>query len=89
MRLKMKYCNDSIEVGKVKPCPFCGTVDKLEITERKSYNELVKKNGYSLIYIECKTCAMEFKLYEVPDNNYDLGVGILITRWNQRKEDKA
>ena len=89
MRLKMNYNNNSIEVGEIKPCPFCGTVDGLEISERDSYNELVEEYGTSLIYIECKTCAMEFKLYEVPDNNYDLGVGILITRWNQRKEDKA
>ena len=72
-----------IEVGDVKPCPFCGERD-LEITPERMYKSLCEENGSSLIEIECTICDTSMKVFNIPDNNYHMGVGILIERWNRR-----
>lgn len=73
-----------IEVGDIKPCPFCGELDDLTITDAGSYGDLVEAHGSSLISINCRKCDLEKKLYRIPGNNYMLGLGILITKWNTR-----
>lgn len=76
----------TLEVGEVKNCPFCGSSDELRITSRESYDKLVKKHGSSLIEISCRRCDISYRLYNIPDNNYDMGMGIMITKWNNRRE---
>lgn len=84
MKIKCEYSDKGIEVGKVKPCPFCGEVEHIKVTNPETFGELVEEHGHSMITVECKNCDLTLALYDVPDNNYMLGMGRLIERWNHR-----
>lgn len=81
--LKMELSEKEVDAA-VKPCPFCGNSQKLFITDEKLYRELVEENGSSLIGISCNVCNTTQRLYSIPDNNYWMGVGMLISKWNTR-----
>ena len=83
MALRMYHSKTEIKDVAIKPCPFCGSTN-LVITEEESFNRLCEENGRSLISIECKICNVEAKLYTIPNNNYWLGVGLMIAKWNTR-----
>lgn len=76
----------TIEVD-VKPCPFCGSNDRLVISKRDHFDKLVAENGSSMISIECKRCDLEFKDYDRENSNdYDFLRMRIVRRWNERKE---
>ena len=69
----------------IKACPFCGNKD-LIVSSKSQYDEICAENGSSLVGIKCCKCDTEKKLYDIPDNNYWLGIGMLIGEWNRRCE---
>ena len=79
----MYYSKSEIKDVAIKPCPFCGNI-KLYVTDQKDYEELCEKNGHAMLSIECKVCDTELKMYNIPNNNYWMGVGMLIAKWNTR-----
>ena len=81
--LRMEYDNKEIEDTGFKACPFCGN-EKLVITPKSQYDEICAEHGSALVSIECRKCHTEKKLYDIPDNNYWLGIGMLIGEWNRR-----
>jgi len=84
MKIKCDYSEKGIEVGKITPCPFCGMQERLTITNPESYERLVAEHGSSVIVLRCKGCDMEFSQHDIPNNNYMMGAGKLIERWNHR-----
>jgi len=87
MAMFMELSKTEIKNVAHKPCPFCGNT-KLYISEQKNYEELCDENGHSMLSIECKVCKMDLKEYDIPNNNYWLGVGLLVGKWNRRNEVK-
>ena len=83
MSLKMYHSKTEIKGAVVKGCPFCGNQNLL-ISEQKDYEKLCRENGSSLLKIVCRVCNTENTLYDIPDNNYWIGVGFLIAKWNTR-----
>lgn len=77
------YGDEILTDNHIKACPFCGN-DRFEITSQEVYEEVCKEHGKSIISIECGKCCAGKKLYEIPKNNYWLGVGMLIGEWNRR-----
>lgn len=72
---------------KLKPCPICGRNDRLVISKKDKYEELLEKNGSAMISMECKRCDLELKNYDHYNiNNYAVLRSMLINRWNERKE---
>lgn len=83
MALFMEISKTEIKNVAHKPCPFCGNTH-LIVTDKDSFDELCKENGKSLVDIECNVCNTRMYMYSVPNNNYWLGVGMLIAKWNTR-----
>ena len=84
MKIKCDYSDKDIEVGNVRPCPFCGMQERLTITDPESYEKLVAEHGSSVIVLRCKGCDMDLSQHDIPGNNYMMGAGKLIERWNHR-----
>lgn len=84
MKIKVDYKENGLEVGKIEPCPFCGEHERLTITGQESYEKLVAEHGSSVIVLRCKGCDTEFSQHDIPNNNYMMGVGKLVERWNHR-----
>lgn len=84
MKINDGYKEKGLEVGKIAPCPFCGTHEHLNITNQEPYEKLVAEHGSSVITLRCKGCDMELSQYDIPNNNYMMGVGKLVERWNHR-----
>lgn len=84
--LKMIHSGVKVLERGIKPCPFCGNQD-LTISEEDSFKELVRENGESLIEIECSSCDTVKRLFDIPENNYWMGVGMLVATWNRRVEE--
>lgn len=84
MKIKFDYKENGIEVGEIAPCPFCGEHEHLTISDPESYGELVAEHGSSVIVIRCRSCNTELSQHRIPNNNYMLGVGLLLGRWNHR-----
>lgn len=84
MKIRCNYSEKSIEVGEVKPCPFCGEADDLTLSNPDIYEELVAEDGSSVIIITCEKCKAELHQHDVPRNNYMMGAMMLIERWNHR-----
>lgn len=66
-----------------KPCPFCGNT-RLFISAENDFNELCEEHGRAMIKMGCNVCKTEMHQFDVPNNNYWLGVGMIISRWNTR-----
>lgn len=88
MSLKMYHSGTEIKEVVIKRCPFCGN-QKLAITEKESFDELCEEHGKSLMKIECRVCDTDNVLYSIPDNNYWIGVGLLVAKWNARYSDES
>ena len=86
MTIKMKHSGTALSEAFIKPCPFCNSTELL-ISNKEQYEELCAEHGSSLVSIECKGCDTEMRLYSVPENNYWLGIGLLIGKWNRRRGD--
>ena len=85
--LKMYDSTKIMSSNSFKACPFCGN-DCLEFTNEDKYNELCAEHSYgSMLSIKCEKCHTEKNLFDIPDNNYWLGLGILISEWNRRSND--
>ena len=84
MKIKFDYKANGIEVGEIASCPFCGMQERLTISDPESYEKLVAENGSSVIVLRCRGCNMELSQHSIPNNNYMLGVGLLLGRWNHR-----
>ncbi len=91
--MKLKYelnrhdSDNGIEVGKIAPCPFCGKTDKLCITGRNFFEELVQENGSAVINIYCKRCDASLSEYghDYTSNDYSFRAGVLVAKWNTRE----
>ena len=70
----------------VKPCPFCGSIENLWISDRESFNELTAEHGYATIVIRCEHCYTEMYEHEYRGIVYENKVEHLIRKWNTRKE---
>ena len=88
MSLRMYSSGEEIKDVVIKGCPFCGN-QNLTITEKQSFDELCEEHGSALMQIECSVCNTVNTLYSIPDNNYWLGVGLLIAKWNVRWNDES
>lgn len=88
MSLKMYHTGVEIKDVVINGCPFCGN-QNLRITEKGSYEELCEENGESLMKIECRECDTANFLFNIPDNNYWIGVGLLVAKWNTRCSDES
>ena len=66
-----------------KACPFCGN-SKLYVTNKQSFDNICEEHGSSLVAVECRVCGTEMREYSVPNNNYWMGMGMLIGKWNTR-----
>ena len=67
---------------KFDPCPFCGKAD-FDITTKKIYNELMKKNGTACICVRCLNCDVD--MYEHTDDvTYEEKIELLAEKWNRR-----
>ena len=84
MKIKFDFKENGVEVGEITPCPFCGMQERLTITDPESYEKLVAENGSSVIVLRCRGCNMELSQHDIPNNNYMMGTGKLIERWNHR-----
>lgn len=73
------------KIGGIKNryCPFCGG-ENVSVTNEDSFKKLVEEHGSAMMKFRCKKCDMELPLYNVPEENYWLGVGILLAMWNNR-----
>lgn len=69
------------------PCPFCGRVDKLEVTPREIYSALMAQDSDACISVRCWTCNLEKNAYSWNSTNsdYDSLLADLIAAWNTRK----
>lgn len=83
MSLKMNHSKTEIKGVIIKGCPFCGN-QNLQITDKQWFDELCEEHGKALMQIECRVCDTTKTMYSVPDNNYWIGVGLLVARWNMR-----
>ena len=81
------YCNlnKSIEVGNVEGCPFCGKTDKLRITDKDNFEEAYAANGRACISLDCARCNSELTEHDYDGDDYGVKVGILVTKWNNRR----
>lgn len=68
-----------------KPCPFCGNT-KLFVTAEDRFARLVENHGTAMISLKCSVCDTEMPLYHVPNENYWMGVGMLVGKWNTRND---
>lgn len=75
--------NTEIENVVHKPCPFCGNT-KLKVMAENQFVGLVKKYGSAMLTLKCTVCKVEMPLYDVPNENYWMGVGMLVSKWNIR-----
>jgi len=83
MALLIKGTKEEINGVYHKACPFCGNM-KLYVTNKQSYDQLCEEHGLSLVSVECRVCGTEMREYSVPNNNYWMGMGMLIGKWNTR-----
>ena len=88
MSLKMYHSKTEIKDVIIKGCPFCGN-QNLIITEKRNFDKLCEEHGSALMQIQCSVCDTINTLYSVPDNNYWLGVGLMIAKWNARWNDES
>lgn len=82
--LKMAYSKKSLEKIEIRPCPFCGSIDNLEITSDNQFYELYGKHGGATITIKCTKCYAEMYEHDYNGNNYDQKAKLLIEKWNRR-----
>ena len=88
MSLKMYHSGTEIKGVVIKGCPFCGNQNLL-ISEKDSYEKLCEENGSSCMSIECLVCDTRKAIHNIPDNNYWIGVGLIVSKWNVRWNDES
>lgn len=88
MAIKMLHSGTEIQDVIYKPCPFCGGTN-LMITEKDNFDSICDKNGSSMLSIRCAICSSETHMYHIPNNNYWMGVGMIIMKWNTRQPEKG
>ena len=69
---------------KLKPCPFCGGVAKLEA--RKGYEDRQSYYGKACLAIECLDCGAEVTAYNHTDGPlpYEVIAAAAAEKWNRR-----
>lgn len=85
--LKMAYSEKSLK-AEIQPCPFCGSVNNLVITDDDTFYDLYHENGSATLSIECRKCYVEMYEHDYVGNDYDHKAKILIEKWNRRKAAK-
>lgn len=86
MRLTKDY-HDFGDSDEIAACPFCGMTDKLTITSRKSFDEMLIEKGSAIISINCKRCNLDLYEHSYSGKNFALRAMILLDKWNRRNED--
>ena len=69
-----------------KPCPFCGRMDRLEITQADSFRRMEKKapDGMACISMTCKNCYVDMYEHTHDIHDYKQRVQMLMDKWNGR-----
>lgn len=70
-----------------KPCPFCNSLENLEITSKKTFKELIAMHGRATISIDCKNCGLNFYELDYNGTDYAIKKEILLKKWNRRAEN--
>lgn len=81
------YEDENIEC--LKPCPFCGKIDKLTITSKSDFQNLYCENGYATINLKCERCSLNLYEHEYTGSKYEVKVRKLVKKWNKRKGEEA
>ena len=77
-----------------KPCPFCGSIEYLDLMSRERYENLCsndpERRGH--ITLTCQRCSLDFhriNFYSLlKDRDYDTQVEMLRNKWNRRAEEE-
>lgn len=75
---------EPIELLEPMYCPFCGGNNIDMFTDRKCYENLVKKNGKSAIGIYCKDCDCQLWDFTYTVKDYWERRNMLVEKWNTR-----
>ena len=67
-----------------KPCPFCGMVSRLVVTEKSFFERMVETSGFFCFSVECQKCSAE--MYVFNETDYDEAVEHLREKWNRREQ---
>ena len=67
-----------------KPCPFCGMVSHLSVSNREMFERVVNVSGYFCLSVECQECSTE--MYVFNETDYDEAVEHLRDKWNRREQ---
>ncbi len=74
-------------INEFKPCPLCGKEDRLTLTQKRFYYDLMHKYGNAMMNIRCWRCDISVAMYssQSVSNNYEILVGKLKEKWNAIK----
>ena len=69
------------------PCPICGQTDRLSLTQKGFYYNLMHNYKSAMITIRCWRCDLTMAVYssQSDSNNYEILVGDLKKRWAKFK----
>lgn len=71
----------------IKPCPFCGEIDALKITDEDTYDRKLNVSGISVVTVKCRRCwaeLTELSVYHFGNDKYETLLAALMKRWNTR-----
>ena len=74
---------DKVDYG-VMPCPFCGRIEFLRVTDRFTFEELFGAYNRACITIRCDRCDAKMNVFSLRENDYHAGVTSLLNKWNTR-----
>lgn len=87
MKIKYDFRDEGeIELGYVKGCPLCGKTDRLTITPKDTFDRLIAESGSACISLDCNRCNWSLTEHDYRGDDYGVKAGILVTKWNTRKE---
>lgn len=70
-------------------CPICGRADSLTVTPKSFYDELVTKNGNSMVIIECHNCNLELNQYGGANETYGSIIQKIWDKWCSRNYNRG
>ena len=79
----MELMQENITIDDVvNPCPICGKVDRLMITERIDFDQMRSYGGF-LMRMECDRCGLELWSHNCDEKEYGPHRRWLIRQWNR------
>lgn len=65
------------------PCPLCGKSDRISVTSKEDYYELLALNGLACISMRCRNCHIEMFEHTSSIRVYEKKVEKLYSKWNR------